>query len=180
VVIHFLQQIIESPIFQLSVGLATIFGLLAIFIQMHRNSADVKASRTIDLMGRYYKDYHYLIISSKDESTHLSDEPQEINQVMVQRRNRQENYSKQLDFLYELAMYWEMGLIDKRIIKQELSSKIAFEVFVLQETYKGQEQYLDRLRALLKMRDEIVMKDPMNYNLVKLWKNLGVNKYYFP
>ncbi len=177
---HLLQLIIESPKYQIFVGLATIFSLIAIFIQMHRNSAEEKATRTIDLMGRYYRDYHNLNISSKFESTPHSDELQEIQQVKEPRRNHEENYSKQLNFLYELAMYWKMGLIDKRIIRHELSSKIAFEAFVLQETYKGQEHYLDRLRTLLEMRDEVVMKDPMNYKLVKFWKSLGIRKYYYP
>ncbi|HML94354.1 MAG TPA: hypothetical protein PKC29_02865 [Thermodesulfobacteriota bacterium] len=94
------------------------------------------------------------------------------------------NYEKQLNFLYELARYWGRGLVDKQILKDELAAKIAFETFNLldanQRFYKDETQYVDRLKILVEMRDEIVMKDPMNYKLVKFWKSLGVKKYYYP
>ena len=151
------------------VGLATVIGFVLVLYQIWSSRQDVRISRAIDLMGRYYSEYHELDISLRDRD--LS--PKELEQLG-------RNYQKQLNFLYELAMYWKRGLIDKKIVKHELSSKIAYETFVLQQVYRGQEMYSDRLRALIDMKDEMVMKDSMNYKLVKFWNSLGIKKSYFP
>jgi len=50
-----IERVFESSYFQGIVGLATVIAFLLIWFQIHRNSSDAKASRTIDLMGRYYK-----------------------------------------------------------------------------------------------------------------------------
>lgn len=169
-IVHFLQSIIESPLFQVLVGSATIFGFIAIFYQIRRDSVDVRVSRTMDLIGRYNKDYHDLILWPKDGKIPVGHE----------REDYRKNYEKQLNFLYELARYWKRGLVDKQILKDELAAKIAFETFNLQDInqrfYKDETQYMDRLKILVEMRDEIVAKDPMNYKLMKFWKKLGLKK----
>jgi len=90
------------------------------------------------------------------------------------------NYEKQLDFLYELALYWKKGLLDKEIIKDRLTSKIAFETFIM-ETIYSDDKYMFKLRALKEMREELVAKSFIDYRLIKFWAKLGIkNYYYFP
>ncbi len=171
-----MNEIINWLTFDHTVGLATIFGLGLIIYQILISKKEEKTTRTIDLIGRYYKDYHDLKIAVKDkyktengQPILLFDNQQEIDECA-------KNYQKQLGFIYELAMYWRKDLIDKDIIREQIGNKIAFECFILDQIYKNFPFESSQLNALREMRDEIVTINPLNFRLKKLYKIMNILK----
>ena len=111
--------------FNYLVGIGTLLAFVAIIYQIWQNRKDVRISRTISLLSRYYKDIKIL---DNLLAPDLFESNNKENRTKMDSYRRY--YQIKLAFLGELASYWKRDLIDKTLVKEHLNMEISVQDLV--------------------------------------------------
>jgi hypothetical protein len=153
---------------------ATIIGLIFIIFQIRSNKNDACISRTLDLITRYYSNYDELKTSSTNTDYSQID-PFKM-ETPTERAKYQKNWKKQLNFFLELALYWDRGLIDKKILRYHLKDKIKESYKSLQGIYKDELLTIPGFTKLKEMIYDMENMDLSDYSTQKLYNKMNITQ----
>ena len=104
-------QILISLTFDDLLNWIAIIGFVFIFIQIHLNNRDVRLTRSIELIGRYFSDYHYLQTLFKRLETEEKQQGGILSRLVDFSAEEIDMLQQNYVSYYQYQLYLKMGII---------------------------------------------------------------------